>query len=677
MQPASAPLEHLLAMARATANRGVSHIFLGDPLSDGCDKTTVEAGNTYSPGAWTCGVSLGFLLNGVPQLVDQLPGASIQWAFIPAPGEAPVAQADYAIGTLGVRHRLTHLGGAGSEGVDFNEVDLSSGDTPLDAQCVIVVRDQGPAGAKIAALAWDAPSRTLRINTSLRLVCEQPPDEVLVLPADAQHDSPAAALLFRIARPRQQLSFRTEHGFGERRFVKAIPRCGAHGGLCCADGFARAADAWRAALPARVFAPDARVPLAWERCAAHILNAMECGLPRIGAINYPAFWMRDGVIILRALDLMGRHDLAHLGNEYLAPHVFNGGFGAESDAPGEGLWAMVSHARITCNWEQCREWFPQIRRRVAWLERMLGATDVIRGVADNRTATSYDQPASTIVCLPAQNGLIHGRMDFHSPDFFINCWAVAGLRMAAEAACACGEDALAAAWAARATAVDELLARHLLPAYGNERDPIVAPYPTGALATHREELARRLAQNYRAQRLTPDGRRNPETLWTYFEAAHAHNAFLIGLREEAWVTLNGMFAAVDSWDVAAFIEGPPAGDELLPFGNGASRRGWLDPAQARGGNMPHNWTSAEIITAIRDAFVTEEGGSLVLGVGVPRAWMRPGARFGVRDMPTDLGVVSYTITITADGRPELDYHGPHPYRLALPDTGALSIHSNA
>jgi hypothetical protein len=99
---------------------------------------------------------------------------------------------------------------------------------------------------------------------------------------------------------------------------------------------------------------------------------------------------------------------------------------------------------------------------------------------------------------------------------------------------------------------------------------------------------------------------------------------------------------------------------------GADRRGWLDPSRALGGNMPHNWTSAEVLAWIRDAFVTEEDGGLILGLGVPREWMQPGTSFGVRQMPTDYGRVSYLVTVLPDGTTEIDYDGPRPYRMALP-----------
>lgn len=104
---------------------------------------------------------------------------------------------------------------------------------------------------------------------------------------------------------------------------------------------------------------------------------------------------------------------------------------------------------------------------------------------------------------------------------------------------------------------------------------------------------------------------------------------------------------------------------MMPFRNNENARGWLDAKNAIGGNMPHNWTSAELVNLIRDIFVREEGDTLILGSGVPGQWLVPGARFGVENMPTDLGPVSYTVTVGECRELKLEYHGPDSYRLDL------------
>ena len=55
---------HLAQLAAATPNRGDVHVFLGHPLADLCDTTTVEPGNVYSPGVWTYGISVWAEVDG-------------------------------------------------------------------------------------------------------------------------------------------------------------------------------------------------------------------------------------------------------------------------------------------------------------------------------------------------------------------------------------------------------------------------------------------------------------------------------------------------------------------------------------------------------------------------------------------------------------------------------------
>lgn len=659
----------LAELSRSTPNRGNVHVFLGAPAADLCDVTTVEPGNTYSPGVWTCGISLALLVGEEWYLPDRLADSDIQWGFADRGGFPPLLKAAYSAGNVQVTYELCHLGSDGAEAVDFNRVALISNKDEV-VTAAIVVKNIGPAGGVISNLEWLEEEQILVVNKNLRLVVETPHASGQIFQSSPEEESPTALLFVDLpvqAGLPAEIRFKTEHGFDDRWFTPAIPKKRPFAGLQVEQAFIQAAEAWRKELPARVFGPDPRLAQVWEACAYHILAAMELNLPRIGAVNYPIFWMRDGIIILRALDMIGRHDLARIGSDYIAPLDFSGGFGAESDAPGEGIWALTSHARLNPDPAWLQSIFPHIQRRVGWLERMLSAQEPIRALTENRTATTYNTPASTILCLAARNGCIHGRMDGHSPDFYINCWALAGFKQAAWAARQLGETSRAETWEKEAVQLEKAAADHLIPRYGNERDPVVSPYPTGAFAKspYREMVREHFIQWYRANRLDEQGRRKREPLWTYFEAAQIHNAILFGFVKEAWECLEGMLAdACFPWNIAAWIEGPPGLNEQLPFANNHGERGWLQTSRALGGNMPHNWTSGEMLALLRTIFVREEGDHLVLGSGVPDAWLKPGSRYGVQNMPTEFGLVSYTVTVDEKGVPKIEYEGPQNYQTA-------------
>lgn len=603
-------MDPLLALARRAPPAGDRHIFLGDPLGHAGDKTTVEPGNVTSPGVWSCGLAL-WVDDGTGWAA---PDAAAAWRLDP-----PVVRAMWRTGGLAVEHELAfHREPDAAAGCDLHRVRLSGA-----GRIALVVRGPGPAGSAIAAPTWDAERNELCAGGAT-VVLTGARAEIIA------GDEPAAVLVRELPAG-ATLAFHVRHAGAPAPPADAWERCRA---------------AWATAVPGRIHVPNARVERAWQLCAWHILAAMERGLPRIGAVNYPGFWLRDGVIILRALDLIGRHDLARVGCDWLAPIDFAGGFGAESDAPGEGAWALVGHAALCGD----RAWLaanaPHIERRAELIARMRRTPVPLRAVAVDRMPRYLWDPRCDLLCEAGDEGLVRCRMDWHAPDFYGNAWCVAGLRAARTAAAWRGDAAAAQRWQGEADELEALVALRLLPAYGNERDPACAPWPTGCLADE-PRLATAHAAWFAAQRIA-GGTRRPERQWTYFEAAQAHNAMLLGRRDAAWTCLSGMLD--DDPDVLACGEGPPAGHEMLPFGQPPQARGWLDPARARHGNMPHNWTTAEILAQLRDMLVREDGDGLVIAAGVPRPWLTPGARLAADALPTAHGPVSVAIDVGRDGR---------------------------
>lgn len=645
-------IRELAARVRSMA-AGDRHIFLGDPLGHAGDRTVVEPGNHTSPGMWTCGLSLW--VNG---------GAGWRWAGDDAAAtwrlDPPQVTASWRSGTVAVEHRLLfHRPAQADAGCDYHEIRLAGA-----ARIALAVRGHGPAGSAIALPVWDAAAETLRVGA---VVVHLPGATCELVPGD----DPIAVLLVSLSQVSPaQVSPQPD--------ILRVAVCHPSASQPVTNAWAAATQAWKLAVPARIEVPDVRVSRAWEVCSWHILAAMERGLPRIGVANYPGFWMRDGVLILRVLDLIGRHDLARIGCDWLAPIDFAGGFGAESDAPGEGAWALAGHAALSGD----RAWLAanvqHLERRAAIIHNMRSTTVAMRAVGVERIPHYINDPRCDLLCGPSDQGLVRSRMDWHEPDLYCNAWCVAGLRAAASAAVAAAREDNAATWSREADELEAAIANRLLPNYGNDRDPACMPWPTGCLATD-PRLAPAVSSWFATRRLNPDGTRLPETLWTYFEAAQAHNAMLCGQREAAWTSLSGMLD--DDADTMAFGEGHSDGNEQLPFGRPRQARGWLDPATARHGNMPHNWTTAEILALVRDLLVREEGNAdgtrtgtgtstgLVLASGVPRAWLKPGAVIAVEGLPTTLGPVSYRLVVAADGRVTVDAHIPAGvrWRLDLPE----------
>jgi len=64
------------------------------------------------------------------------------------------------------------------------------------------------------------------------------------------------------------------------------------------------------------------------------------------------------------------------------------------------------------------------------------------------------------------------------------------------------------------------------------------------------------------------------------------------------------------------------------------------------GDLPHTWVGSDFVRSVLDMllYVREDGQALVIGAGVPAAWLDDPAGVSVTNMPTPWGPVSYTMT---------------------------------
>ncbi len=69
------------------------------------------------------------------------------------------------------------------------------------------------------------------------------------------------------------------------------------------------------------------------------------------------------------------------------------------------------------------------------------------------------------------------------------------------------------------------------------------------------------------------------------------------------------------------------------------------------GDMPHTWVGSDFIRSIRSMFAYERESdtSIVIGAGIPEAWIMSGDGVGVSDLPTYYGPVTYSMRRTSGG----------------------------
>jgi GH15 family glucan-1,4-alpha-glucosidase len=393
---------------------------------------------------------------------------------------------------------------------------------------------------------------------------------------------------------------------------------------------------------------------------AYIL--IERGGPAIqpGPRTYARSWIRDGAMISAALLEMG---FPQEGRDFLrwyAGYQYGDGripccvdrHGAdplsEYDSNGEFLYALGEYYRYTHDIGFLYEMWPTVQQAVRFLESLRA----------QRLTEAYMKPSTRayyglLVESVSHEGYLSHPVHSYWDDFF----AVRGLKDAVIIATALGEDAEAARFAALRDGLQHDLEASIAAVIAERKlDYIPAsvelgdfdPSSTAVGIAPGGELARlpqpQLTQTFERYYDEFVRRRQGDTDWDAYSPYELRNVgalLRLGRREQALDVLEGLLA---DRRPLAWNEWP----EVI----------WRDPAAPKFiGDMPHAWVGAGYIEAVRDLFAYErdDDGALVVGAGIPAAWMAGDDVVGVRRLPTHYGILSYS----------LHREGPSTLRLRL------------
>lgn len=651
--------------------------FLGEPGGPEAAKTTVEPGNVFSPGMRTCGVTwwLRFPENGAFFATENAPLDELHWSCYAE--HLPIYICTANVHGILVEHILFQDGSAQSrtEAACAQLVLANTLAAPVRVQLVLALRSLGPAGGPLPNLALADGRRALqRRDGAVLLAVDRTPDA-----AGCGVGDPFVAARYGLTPAAPEAEDVEGWCFGLLRYdlvldpgvtwavhldcplptngtlARDYPSCATPQPAAFAARLAAHAAVWRSRFgEVAVNVPDTDFRRAFFAGPAHMLTAMVGDQARIAALSYPLPWLRDSIYIIRCFDLLGLHTTARAALSYVTRHDFFGGFGAEGDAPGQGIWALVQHYRLTGDRAWLAGIYPAVRRKVDWLLRMRRTAEPLQVFVDTPTlAFSHGHRASGVICLPARNGLIEGSMDHgigHARGW-VNQWAICGLREAAHAAAALGETADAAAWTAEAD--DLTAALHTFAAadstfWSHERTVNSMLWPTNAWAGFEAQVAAPFDRWWNSQR-GDGGAFQPEPYWLYFESAQAHNALLLGNRERAWTTVDyrlrhqdlpGLYGWREGGDGVG-TENATQGVTLIPLLRGCHKFSCI---------TPHGWSQAEMWLLQRALLVEEWRDGLLLFAGAPLHWLEPGKELGFSNLPTLCGVVSATLVVASGGR---------------------------
>jgi len=605
--------------------RGQGHVVLGAPGSPRSQKAYHEPGGSFSPSPGSFGVSI-WMRGG--RTGDQLSLADVRQQYVwRRAGAVPALET--ATPHFDARWSLE------ADGVWQLELVPRDAATPLG----LLIRSVGPAGGPVERLDWDG--RQLVVNRRWVLAFAPAPARVQLGDEQARGWLTAECPM---------LSCESAAGWGYARVeLAAVPfrmtiRDTAPqyaGSLPCAGV--------KSALALDL--PDAAFVASLDAQAANLLmgfvGRQTCpGEPT----NYPLAWERDGAYSVVAMARCGQAEAAKALAAYFAENDFFGGFGAEGDAPGSAINALVSVAAITGD-ADFRSWiWPHVRRKVDLIAEMLAARQPVRKTWVGPLIPSLrGRDDLGVICRPARDGLIVGAMDHHFPALYTTAMSYRGLRQAARLAATLGREADLKQAPEMAEGLRHAYRRSFAdPELANERTFMSALWPTWIVEPGFEPL--RAGLRARWEKVHGAGRYPQRPLWTYFTVAEAHQWLFLGQPDITWKTLDYFRANQSSPGLYTWWEGQ--GEENT-FNLWPQIRGWVAPPHV----TPHYWTAAEMLLLQIDmlAYVDEAAAEpvLVVGGGVPPGWV--GRPMRVRGLPTSLGLVDWssegrTLRVTLRGR---------------------------
>ncbi len=367
--------------------------------------------------------------------------------------------------------------------------------------------------------------------------------------------------------------------------------------------------------PALADAPRLNVPDSHWRflhdAAVRTLHLLSPGDVVPGPYTYRRFWFRDACLMLNALIAANQQKRARaLLERFPARQKHNGYFHSQEgewDANGQVLWIAERTERAD----------DRLLDAPLWASLSAGADWITR-----KRVNAPDERHDGL--LPPGFSAEHlGPNDYYYWD---DIWGLAGLRAAARMARRRGEDARATGWESDADSLADAIRRswETLPARVREAGVPASPYrrlDSGAIGSMVADYPLQLDE------LGPD--RFVRTAdWLAQNCFHRGGFFqdMIHSGVNAYLSLDLAQTFLRHGDPRYLEIIQAVADAASPTGQWPEA---IHPLTGGGcmGDGQHGWAAAEWLLMMRALFVREETDGLVLGAGLPAAWLEdPSAR---------------------------------------------------
>jgi hypothetical protein len=281
--------------------------------------------------------------------------------------------------------------------------------------------------------------------------------------------------------------------------------------------------------------------------------------------------------------------------------------------------------------------WPHAVRKSKWIIQMGVAVDPIYLPPASPVVPQYARhPDLNLLCDPAANELIHGRVDWQRPLLYVNAVNYLGLTNSADLA-ARVRDYDAAAWfVLHAGQIKQAWSSGFRTAAAlNDRAFTCGLWPAWVVTdvpAYLQAMDTRWNQSH-----TTQGERTTNPNHSWYAAAEAHQWLDLGRPERAWAALRWFWQHDASPGLFTWSEGS---GEVDTYHRWDQVRGWANPPYV----SPDYQTAAEILLLQLDMLASVElfqgNPVLVIGAGVAPEWLN--LPMQARSVSTRIGLVDWS-----------------------------------
>ena len=359
-----------------------------------------------------------------------------------------------------------------------------------------------------------------------------------------------------------------------------------------------------------------------------------------GPYTYKRFWFRDAAFIMDAMLCVGLSERVKKTIDRFPKRQTPTGYflsqDGEWDSNGEALWAM----RRFCEWTGLKpdpKWKHSIYRAAKWIQNK----------------REFKKGSSSFGLLPVGFSAEHlGPNDYYYWDDF---WGVAGLEAGAYLAKQFDDHDLAAKFLCQAGDFRRCIEASLKTTAGQIKGNAMPASPhrrmdAGAIGS--------LAAGYPLQLFPAQDPRLLNTAEFLFQKCFVQGGFYQEISHSGinvYLTMHVAQVFLRAGDPRFFDLMSSMASLATPTGQ------WPEAIHPRtkGGCMgdgQHIWAAAEWLLMIRNCFVREEDGKLILCSGIPDSWMTEGKEATLGPTLTNFGPVKVQIK-THDGKTKIQWSG--------------------